>query len=75
MADSNSFESSSIPGSEYLDFKASMEGEHNERVTKLLVKSGCRDFHSQDEPRRERESQKRIIGRAPRPPRSRKREW
>ena len=41
----------------------------------LLVKSGCRDFHSQDEPRRERESQKRIIGRAPRPPRSRKREW
>ena len=26
----------------------------------LLVKSGCRDFHSQDEPRRERESQKRI---------------
>ena len=35
-----------------MDFKASMEGEHNERVMNLLVKSGCRDFHSQDEPRR-----------------------
>ena len=38
MADSNSFESSSIPGSEYLDFKASMEGEHNERVYELVSK-------------------------------------
>ena len=32
MADSTSSESSSISGSDYSDFEASMEGEHNERV-------------------------------------------
>ena len=32
MADSNSSKSSSISGSDYLDFEASVEGEHNERV-------------------------------------------
>ena len=32
MADSTSRESSSISGSDYLDFEASMEGEHSERV-------------------------------------------
>ena len=32
MADSNSSKSSSISGSDYLDFEASAEGEHNERV-------------------------------------------
>ena len=32
MADNNSSKSSSISGSDYSDFEASMEGEHNERV-------------------------------------------
>ena len=32
MADSTSRESSSISGSDYSDFEASMEGEHSERV-------------------------------------------
>ena len=31
-ADSSSSKSSAISGSDYLDFDASMEGEHNERV-------------------------------------------
>ena len=39
-----------------------MEGEHNERFMNLLVKSGPRDFNRQDEPKTERESQKRITG-------------
>ena len=32
MADSSSSESSSISGSDYSDFEASMEVQHNERV-------------------------------------------
>ena len=32
MADGTSRESSSISGSDYSDFEASMEGEHSERV-------------------------------------------
>ena len=32
MADSTSSENSSISGSDYTDFEASMEAEHNERV-------------------------------------------
>ena len=32
MVDSTSSESSSISGSDYSDFEASMEGEHNKRV-------------------------------------------
>ena len=44
MADSNSFESSSITGSEYLDFKAWMEGEHNERVYELVSKIRLSQF-------------------------------
>ena len=38
MADSCSSESSFISGSDYLDFEASMEDEHNERVHKPVVK-------------------------------------
>ena len=62
ISDIISSESSSISGSEYSDFEASMEGEHNERFMNLLVKSGPRDFNRQDEPKTERESQKRITG-------------
>ena len=38
MADSRSSESSFISRSDYLDFGASMEGEHNERVHEPVVK-------------------------------------
>ena len=37
MADSSSSESSSISGSNLSDFKASMKGEHNERVYEPVV--------------------------------------
>ena len=36
MADSNSSERSSISGSDYSYFEASMKGEHNERVYESL---------------------------------------
>ena len=38
MADSRSSESSFISGSDYLDFEASMEDEHNQRVHEAVVK-------------------------------------
>ena len=61
MAYSSLIESSSISGSDNSDFEASMEGEGNERFMNLLVKSGPRDLNRQDEPKIERESQKRIM--------------
>ena len=39
MADSTLSESSSISGSDYSDFEASMEGEHNERVYESVGES------------------------------------
>ena len=36
MADSTSSESSSISGSDYSDFEASMKDEHNERVYEFV---------------------------------------
>ena len=45
MADSRSSESSFISRSDYLDFEASMEGEHNEKVHELLLKSGPCDLN------------------------------
>ena len=39
MADSTLSESSSISGSDYSDFEALMEGEHNERVYESVVES------------------------------------
>ena len=59
MADSNSSESSSISGSDYSDFEASMEGKG---LMNLLVKSGPRDLNRLDEPKIERETQRRIMG-------------
>ena len=48
MADSSSSESSSISGSDYSDFEASMEVQHNERFMNLLVKLGPGNLNRQD---------------------------
>ncbi|RMX56411.1 hypothetical protein pdam_00008810 [Pocillopora damicornis] len=60
MPYSNSSESSSISESDYSDFEASMEGEHNEGA---YESAGPCDFSRLDEPKiKEHESQKRIMG-------------
>ena len=47
MADSTLSESSSISGSGYLDFEASMEGEHYERVYESVGESKHWKFEPQ----------------------------
>ncbi|RMX56455.1 hypothetical protein pdam_00008808 [Pocillopora damicornis] len=59
MADSNSSKSSSISGSDYSDFEASMESEHNEGA---YEPAGPRDLNHLDEPKIDRESQRRTCG-------------
>ena len=59
MADSNSSESRSISGSSYSDFEVSMEGEG---AYEPVVKSASRDLNRLDEPKIERETQRRIMG-------------
>ena len=70
MADSSSSESSSISESDYSDFEASMEGEHNERVYEPVGEIRPSRFEPQGRTQgRARESEEEL-----RPPRSRKRE-
>ena len=66
MADGTWSESSSILGSDYSDFEASMEGEHNERV----YKSGPGNLNRQNERNLKQNARVRrgSTARGPRPP-------
>ena len=61
MADNSSSESSSMSRLDNSDFEASMEDEDNERVYEPVGEIRPWDLNRQDEPKIERESQKRIM--------------
>ena len=71
MADSTSSESSSISGSDYSDFEASMEGDYSERGYELFGEIR----HSRFTPPERTYNKARESEEEPRPPQSRKREW
>ena len=71
MADNNSSKSSSISGSDYSDFEASMEGDYSERGYKLFGEIR----HSRFTPPERTYSKARESEEEPRQPQSRKQEW
>ena len=72
MADNNSSKSSSISGSDYSDFEASMEGDYSERGYKLFGEIRHSRF---TQPERIYSKAREEEEEEPRPPQSRKREW